>query len=124
MAYADTSFFVGFVNEKDEHYESAVQIQKRFKNNIETSLLTLTELMIGCKKQNADPEILIGSVFKIAKISGISFEEAMQAAHYMKHKGLDPFDALHCALAGDEIISADKDFDKTGVKRIWAEKSD
>ena len=46
----------------------------------------------------------------------------MLAAYYINEKKLKSIDALHAALAGEQIISADKDFDKIKVKRIWTEK--
>ena len=42
---------------------------------------------------------------------------------YMKMKKLESIDAIHAALAGTEIISFDKDFDKAGIKRISDEKN-
>ena len=119
MVYADTNFFIGLMNVTDEHHATAKKLYGRFKSNIDTSVLTIAELLIGCEKHSLDPEKIIGSIFKMANVSGIDLEEAMRAAHYMKHNKLRVIDALHCALAGNEIISADKDMDKTKIVRIW-----
>ena len=122
MVYADTNFFIGLMNESDEHHANAARLRKRFQSELETSLLTLAELLAGCDKHGLDPENVVGSIFEIAKVSGITLEEAMTAAHYMKNNKLHLTDALHCALAGGGIISADKGLDRVGIKRIWAEK--
>ena len=119
---ADTNFFVGLMNPDDSLYAESVNLQKKHKGDIQTSLLTIAELFVGCEKRGGDPEAVANAIFEIADVFGISLNEAMKAAHYMKEKNLTAFDALHCALAGDEIISADEDFDNTGVKRIWKEK--
>lgn len=119
MVYADTSFFIAIMNEADEHHSDAMRLRKRFQNDLETSLLTIAELLRGCENHGLDPENIISSIFSISKVSGISFTGAMLAAHIMNEKKLRAIDALHCALAGEQIISADKDFDKTVIKRIW-----
>lgn len=122
MVYADTSFFIGLMDESDEHHSEAMRLRKRFQTDIETSVVTITELLKGCEEHGLDAENIINSIFKIAKVSGITLQEAVIAAHYINGKKLKTVDALHCALAGEQIISADKDFDKTGIKRIWPEK--
>lgn len=118
MVYADTSFFIGLMDESDEHHSEAMRLQKRFQTDIETSAVTITEILKGCEEHGLNAENIINSIFKIAKVSGITLQEALVAAHYINEKKLKTVDALHCALAGDEIISADRDFDKTNVKRI------
>lgn len=119
MVYAETTFFIGLMNENDEHHKKAKRHYDKYKGDIDTSLLSVAELLVGCEKRALDPEIVAGSVFQIANVSGITLEEAMRAAHYMKEGKLKAIDALHCALAGTEILSADKDMDKTKINRIW-----
>ena len=119
MVYADANFFIGLMNSKDALYADAKDIQKKHKNDIQTSLLTIAELLVGCEKYGTDPEEVVGSIFQIAGVSGISLVEAMKAAHYMKELKITAFDAVHCALAGGQIISADKGLEKTGITRIW-----
>lgn len=48
---------------------------------------------------------------------------ALLAAHYIKQKKINVFDALHAAYAQfDEIISSDHIFDELGLDRIKLEK--
>lgn len=123
MVYADTNLFIALANPSDALHAIASKIHKAYSSDLQTSLLTITELLLGCEEYNTDPEVVIGSIFQIADVSGITLDQAMKAAHYMKESKLGAIDALHAALAGEQIISGDKDFDKTDVKRIWAEKS-
>lgn len=119
MVYADTNFFVGLMNTTDALYRAARKVYRQHRGDIQTSVLTVAELLAGCEKYGTDPEVMVGSVFQLADVSGISLAQAMKAAHYMKEMKLSAFDALHCAIAGNKIISADKDLDSTGVRRIW-----
>ena len=119
MLYADTGFFISLMDEKNASHKEAEKNYTIYKNNIKTSILTLAELLVGCEKHGQDPETIVGSLFQISDVSGITLEEAMRAAHYMKSKKLKTMDALHCALAGNSIISADKGMNRTGVTRIW-----
>ena len=119
MVYADTGFFISLMDEKNALHKDAEKNYNIHKNNIDTSLLTLAELLVGCEKHDQDPEAIVGSIFQIAEVSGIKLEEAMRAAHYMKTKKLKAIDALHCALAENEILSPDKDMNKTGIRRTW-----
>ena len=119
MVYADTSFFISFMNSDDPLHSEAQKIYNKHKENLDTSLLTITELFQGCEKRGMDPEKVAGSVFQISNVSGIDIEQALRAAHYMKTKHLSAIDALHASLSNFEIISSDKDFDKIDVDRIW-----
>ncbi|WP_457741287.1 hypothetical protein [Thermococcus sp.] len=40
----------------------------------------------------------------------------------MKEHNLNPFDAVHAAKCGGEIISSNKAFDELGIKRIKLEE--
>lgn len=119
MTYADTNFFVALMDPKDALHKEAQKNYALHAGDIETSVLTLAELFHGCETHGLDPEVIAGSVFQMADVSGISLEEAMKAAHYMKEFKMRSFEALHCALAGDQITTGDKDFGKTGIKVIW-----
>ena len=120
MVYADTGFFISLMDEKNAlHKDAEKNYNNIYKNQINTSILTLAELLVGCEKHGQDPETIVGSLFQISDVAGITLEEAMRAAHYMKAKRMKAIDALHCGLAGNEIISSDKDMNKTGIKRIW-----
>jgi len=120
MVYADTNFFISLINSDDPLHTEAQKIYNKYKGNLETSLLTIAEMLIGCEKRNLDPEIIVSSIFQLAIVSGITLEQALRAAHYMKEKNLSAIDALHASLSNFEIISSDRDFDKTDVDGIWA----
>lgn len=120
MVYADTSFFISFMNSDDPLHSEAQKIYNKHKGNLDASLLTIAELFLGCEKRGLDPEIVAASVFQISNVSGINIEQALRAAHYMKENHLSAIDALHASLSNFEIISSDKDFDKADVNRIWA----
>ncbi len=119
MVYADTNFFISLMNSDDSLHAEAQKLHNKYKGNLETSLLTIAEMLIGCEKRNLDTEIIVSSVFQIANVFGITLEQALRAAHYMKEKNLSAIDALHASLSEFEIISSDKDFDKVDVNRIW-----
>lgn len=106
----------------DASHEDSKKLYEEHRGDIQTSLLAIAELLAGCEKHGVDPKVVVGSIFEIAQVSGITLEEAMRAADYMEEAKLKAFDALHCALAGDQIMSADKGFDKTGIKRVWSNK--
>ena len=107
------------MNTDDALHEEAQKIYNKYKGNLQTSLLTIVELLAGCEKRKLDPEIVISSIFQLTHISGITLEQALRAAHYIKEKRLSSIDALHASLSNFEIISSDKDFDRIDVDRIW-----
>lgn len=107
------------MNSNDSLHSEALKVYNKHKNNLDTSLLTIAELLVGCEKKGLDPEIVISSLFQIASVSGITLEQGLRAAHYIKKKHLSAIDALHASLSNFEIISSDKDFDKVDVDRIW-----
>lgn len=119
MVYADTSFFISFLNKDDSLRSDAQKLYDKYKDNLDTSLLTIAELLVGCEKRALDPEIIVSSIFQIVNVSGITLEQALRAAHYMKEKKLSAIDALHASLSDFKIISSDKDFDKIDVDRVW-----
>lgn len=119
MVYADTNFFISLINLDDPLHAEAQKLYNKYKGSLETSLLTIAELLVGCEKRNLDPEIIVSSLFQLAIVSGITLEQALRAAHYMKEKNLSAIDALHTSLSNFEIISSDKDFDRIDVSRIW-----
>ena len=119
MVYADTNFFISLINSDDSLHKEAQKLYNKYKGSLETSLLTIAEMLIGCEKRNLDPEIIVSSIFQLASVSGITLEQALRAAHYINKKHLSAIDALHASLSNFEIISSDKDFDKIDVERIW-----
>ena len=87
MVYADTSFFISLMKQKDSLHSDAQKIFKKHKNNLETSLLTIAELFVGCQKHGLDPENVVSSIFQLARISGISLEQALRAKPLWRIRG-------------------------------------
>ena len=107
------------MNPNDFLHAEAQKVCNKYKGNLDTSLLTIAELLVGCEKRDLDPEIVVSSIFQITHVSGITLEQALRTAHYIKEKNLSAIDALHASLSDFEIISSDKDFDKVDVNRVW-----
>src|SRR3989338_6808476 len=122
MAYADTDFFIVLAKKDDHLKKSAENLLSRHRNNLETSSITITESLLVAEKKDIDPDALIGSIFQLSKVEGITLEEAMTASHLVKEKFLNAFDAMHAVLARNkEIISSDEKYEKSGFKTIKIE---
>ena len=119
MPYADTDFFLAMVKKEDWLKSGAEKVYSENKGKIDTSIITLLELFLLCERKGLDPEVIVGSVFKVSNVERLSITEAMQIAHNIKHENINVFDAFHSAMAGGrEIISSDDVYDKLGQKRI------
>jgi|SRR3989344_1870057 len=122
MPYADLDFFIALSKEKDHLKESATKINSSYKGDIVSSVITIAEALLIAKAKKLDPEILVGSIFKLSEVEGITIEEAMTAAHFVKEDLLNPFDSLHAVLSRNkEIISSDKRYGNLGFKTIVLE---
>ena len=49
---------------------------------------------------------------------GLPSEIGGEAAALMERHGATPLDAIHALMAGDEILSTDKVYEKMGLKRV------
>lgn len=136
--YVDVNIFIYWLGGHPEYgrvaYEWIKEIEKAEKSkkkNFATSSLTLYEaivIMAGLTGVNMADEKLINTVINsISKIQGLRIEplkveDFTKAAELMKEHKLDYEDALHLATAvrigAKEIISNDKDFDSTPLRRI------
>ena len=124
MPYADTDFFLAIIKETDWLKSRAYRLKTRYKGLLWTSLATLIELLLLSRRYGLDPEIVAISASEIAEVRGVGMQVVLLAAHYMREKGLNTFDAVHAAFVGaDEIISSDKVFDRVGLRRIPLEKA-
>ena len=122
MPYADLDFFIALTKERDHLKENALKIISSYKGEIGSSLITIAEALLIAKNKKLDPESLIGSIFKLSDVEGITIEEAMTAAHFVKENLLNPFDALHAVLSRNrEIISSDKRYAILEYKTILLE---
>lgn len=124
MPYADTDFFLALLKESDWLRDRALRIYHKNKGNITTSVTTVIELLLLAERLSIDPERLLAGAFEIApNIRGITINTALVAAHYIKDKGLNVFDAFHAAYCeNNPIISSDHIFDTIGIERIKLEK--
>ena len=119
MPYADTDFFIAIAKKEDWLKSGAEKLYNENKGKINTSIVTVLEMLLLAERKNMDPEAIVGSIFKIASVDRLSITEAMQIAHNMKHENTNVFDSFHSVLSGSrEIISSDDIYDKLGHNRI------
>ena len=116
--YADTDFFIALLKDQDWLKQQALELLKKYKGDISTSVVTVMEHLFLCAKFDIDPEEALLCLFQIAKVEGIDEGKALCSAHLMKKFGLGPLDAMHACWCNGVIISSDKAFDKVGIKRI------
>lgn len=123
MKYADTDFFLALMKKDDWLQEKATQIKEENEGKITTSIVTILECLIIGKKYGLDPETIVGSIFSMAKVTGITPSQAMKIAHNIKHENINVFDSFHAELARDKpIISSDQDYKELGLERIKLEE--
>lgn len=134
--YVDVNVFVYWLSAHPIFGESA----RRWVNEIEkakageyiTSTLTIYEALVilaGLTGRSLKDEGYVGVV--IEAITGLSklaiepltLDDIVRAVEHMKTYNLDYEDALHLAVAlrsgASKIISNDRDFDRTPLKRIF-----
>lgn len=119
MVYADTDFFLAMAKKDDWLKSGAEALYEQHKGKIETSIATVIELAHVCKNRRLDPAIMLGSLFQIATVDGMTIEEGMQAVHYIKDEGVAVFDAFHAVLSRNRpVISSDSVYERLGVTRM------
>src|SRR3989338_1546623 len=112
VVYADTDFFLAIFKKEDWLKSRAEKQYKELKGKLETSIVTVLELAILCRKKGLDPEEVMAAVFEISRVERITLEEALQAAYLMKNKGFTAFDSFHAVLSKERaIISSDAIFE-------------
>ncbi len=98
------------------------------KHELFTNVLVLDEVLYISKKKYDIPyndtlEFIDKAVLPYVTILSIGVREYFEARAYMLKYDLKPSDALHVATIItsrlDAIVSEDRDFDRTGIKRIW-----
>ena len=122
--YADTDFFLALFKESDWLKHRAEMFLKKYEDGITASVVTVIEILLTCERYRIDPEEALLSIFQIAKVEGIAEEQALAAAHFMKEKGLNVFDALHASFCNGELISSDHAYDKLHINRIRLEANE
>ena len=119
MIYADTDLFLALIKSEDWLKKNAIDFVKKNKGDITTSVVTVVETLLICRRHGIDSEEIVGSIFEIAQVEGISSEEAMQVAHLIKNENVGVFDSFHAVLSRDmSIVSSDKVYDRIGKERI------
>lgn len=132
--YVDVNVFVYWLCGHPSFGERAKNWIERIEKegNYITSVLTIYETIIivaGLTDKSLRDGEFVKTVIKSftglkgLKIESFIKEDFAQALDIMSNFGLDFEDSLHLAVAMKknvtEIISNDKDFDKTGVKRFF-----
>ncbi len=135
--YIDVNVFVYWLGNHPAFgrtsYEWVKKIEKAPRGKYVTSALTLYQtvmIIAGLTGKNLkDRELIEKTVNSIESLSGLRImplmlEDVTRAAELMKEYGLDYEDAIHLAAAlrskAREIISNDKDFDGTPLKRKFS----
>ena len=99
MIYADTDFFVAMIKKDDWLKSGAQEILAENRGNITTSITTLIEVALISNRLGLDIENVIGSIFDLSAVEGISLKEAMEVAYLIKYEGVNIFDAFHATLS-------------------------
>ncbi|HLD83790.1 MAG TPA: pilus assembly protein [archaeon] len=120
MIYADTDFFLALIKENDWLKRNAARAYEYHKGNIESSDITLLELMFASTKYSLDPEVVAGSFFELTdNVKGITHEEGMKVAWLIKEKGFGPADAFHFVFSsGNILITSEHNYAEIGREII------
>lgn len=136
--YIDINIFIYWLGNHPTFGKTAhkwiKKIEEAPRGKYVTSALTLYETLViiaGLTGRNLKDKRLVDDIVNsIASLPGLiitplTFEDLAEAASLMKECGLDFEDALHLTTAlrnkVKEIISNDEDFDKTSLKRTFAQ---
>ncbi|MEM1538166.1 MAG: type II toxin-antitoxin system VapC family toxin [Candidatus Nezhaarchaeales archaeon] len=133
-SYVDINAFIYWLGNHPSFGKTACQwikkIEKSARRKYVTSTLTIYQTLIiiaGLTGKNLKNQELVEEIVNSVKnlpgltITPLTVEDVTQAAKLMKEYDLDYEDALHLATAlrnkAREIVSNDKDFDRTPLKR-------
>lgn len=119
MTFADSDFLLALVKPSDWLKDPANRLLDKYEGRLWTSPSVAIELLLLFDRYNLDIVRALAEVLQIAPLRYVSKQPFLLAAHYIKTKRANVFDALHAAFCGTEpIISSDKVFDRLGVTRI------
>jgi len=99
--------------------ERAEELYAEHRDDLEVSLTTFVELFLIEEQFPFDREQAAISILEMTD-ADVDEQIVFQASEYIDD-GLNVFDAFHAALAGDRILSSDKEFDDIGIERIQLE---
>ncbi len=123
IPFVDCDFLLALIKDSDWLKEKATKLYDKHNGSLWTSGYVIAELLLICKKFNLDPEVIVVNVYRTVEVRGLEETTALLAAHYIKEKKVNVFDALHAAHAQfDEIISSDPVYDELGLDRIKLEE--
>lgn len=123
IPFVDTDFLLALLKDEDWLKEKAKQVYQRYKETLWCSGYVIVELLLVSRRLNLDAEKLIQNTYRLVEVRGLDESIALLAAHYVKEKKANVFDALHAAYAQfDRILSSDSVFDELGLDRIKFEK--
>jgi len=132
--YVDINIFVYWLGKHptfgEVAYEWIKKIEKSPRRRYVTSSLTLYEALVIIAgltgKSLKDRTLMEGVINPVTNLKGLvieplKLEDSTRALDLMREYGLDYEDSIHLGVAikagAKEIISNDKDFDKTPLKR-------
>ena len=135
-SYVDINIFIYWLGRHpklgETAYEWIKKIEESKRKRYVTSTLTLYEALViiagltgKSLKDKAFVERVISSltVLKGLSLEPLKLEDFIQASELMEEYNIDYEDSLHLSVAlrigAKEVISNDKDFDKTPLKRIF-----
>ena len=117
--FADTDFILALIKESDWLKENALEILKKHKGKIKTSVSVMVELALLCKRLKMDTLETFANTLEIIKLNDADYAICMKAALYTDKHGLNVFDSFHAAFCGDDqIISSDSAYEKIGIKMV------
>ncbi|MBI5051368.1 PIN domain-containing protein [Candidatus Micrarchaeota archaeon] len=119
MPFADSDFILAIIKDEDWLKEKATKVYARYKESLWTSGYTIVEILLISKRLNLDPERIVVHIYRLLKVKDLDERIALLAAHYIKEKKANVFDALHASYSQfDRIISSDAVFDELGIERV------
>jgi predicted nucleic acid-binding protein len=122
--YADTDIFIAVLKKHDRLKPAAVKIfnaAKEGKIKLSTSAATMIEILFFIYEYGIQRHgyRIVNDLFNLkVEFVGLPAEIGLEAAALMDRYGTTPLDAIHALMAGSEILSTDKVYEKMGLKRV------
>lgn len=122
--YADTDVFLAILKKRDRLKSPATKIFKAAeegKIGLSTSAATVIEILFFIYEYGIQERgrRILNDLFNLkVEFVDLPAEIGVEAVALMNRYGATPLDAIHAAMAGPEILSTDKVYDKMGLKRV------